>query len=65
MAVISKTLLDEVSKLSLKEWEQVKTTVDYLFRLEREKASKNLYLNPSEVNDRLKTCPVPIQIQSE
>ena len=65
MVVISKTLLDEVSKLSLKEWEQVKTTVDYLFHLEREKASKNLYLNPSEVKDRLKTCPVPIQIQSE
>ena len=63
--VISKTLFDEISKLSLKEWESVKSTVDYMFHLEREKASKSLYLNPSEVKEKLKYCPVPIQLQSE
>lgn len=62
---ISKTLLDEISKLNLKEWESIKSTVDYMFHLEREKASKSLYLNPSEVKEKLKYCPVPIQLQSE
>lgn len=62
---ISKTLFDEIIKLSLKEWEDVKSTVDYMFHLEREKANKSLYLNPSEVKEKLKYCPVPIQLQSE
>lgn len=60
---ISKTLLDEISKLNLKEWESIKSTVDYMFHLEREKASKSLYLNPSEVKDRLESCPIPIQLK--
>lgn len=60
---ISKTLLDEISKLSLKEWENIKSTVDYMFHLEREKASKSLYLNPSEVKEKLKYCPIPIQLK--
>lgn len=60
---ISKTLLDEISKLSLKEWESIKSTVDYMFHLEREKASKSLYLNPSKVKDKLKSCPIPIQLK--
>ena len=62
---ISKTLFDEITKLSLKEWESIKSSVDYMFHLEREKADKNLYLNPSEVKEKLKYCPVPIQLQSE
>lgn len=56
---VSKTLFDEVSKLSLKEWEDVRTTIDYLFYLEREKT----HLNPSEIKDKLKFCPIPIQIK--
>ena len=30
--VISKTLFDEISKLSLKEWESIKSTVDYMLK---------------------------------
>ncbi|MGY0393996.1 hypothetical protein [Fusobacterium sp. SYSU M8A802] len=60
---ISKTLFDEITKLSLKEWERIKSTVDYMFHLERERANKSLYLNPSEVKEKLKYYPIPIQIK--
>lgn len=61
--VISKTLFDEITKLSLKEWEDIKSTIDYMFHLEREKANKSLYLNPSEIKEKLKYYPIFIEIK--
>ena len=41
---ISKTLVNEILKLSKADWEKVKTNIDYLFAKEEKNRNKTLYI---------------------
>lgn len=62
---IKKELLNELIKLNKKEWDNLKITIDFLYALERDAIEKEIHLNPKNIEKKLSSCPVPIQIQPE
>ena len=62
---IKKELLNELIKLNEKEWDNLKIAIDFLYALERDAIEKEIHLNPKNIEKKLSSYPVPIQIQPE
>ena len=60
---ISKTLINEISKLSKADWEKVKTNIDYIFSMEEMEKSKELYISSNKIEEKIKSGPSPIEIE--
>ena len=60
---VSKTLINEISKLSKADWEKVKTNIDYLFSMEEKERSKELYISSNKIEEKIKSGPCPIEIE--
>lgn len=60
---ISKTLINEISKLSKADWLKVKTNIDYLFSMEETERSKELYISSNKIEEKIKSGPCPIEIE--
>ena len=60
---ISKTLINEISKLSKADWLKVKTNIDYLFSMEEMERSKELYISSNNIEEEIISGPCPIEIE--
>ena len=60
---ISKTLINEISKLSKADWLKVKTNIDYLFSMEEMERSKELYISNNKIEEDIKSGPCLIEIE--
>jgi hypothetical protein len=60
---ISKTLINEISKLSKADWLKVKTNIDYMFSMEEKKRSKELYISSNKIEEKIKSGPCPVEIE--
>lgn len=53
-------LFRELIKLNKKDWDILKNGIDYLFLVESKNQEKNLFLDPTKIDERLKSSPIPI-----
>jgi hypothetical protein len=60
---ISKTLINEISKLSKADWLKVKTNIDYMFSMEEKERSKELYISSNKIGEKITSGPCPIEIE--
>lgn len=60
---ISKTLINEISKLSKADWLKVKTNIDYMFSMEEKERSKELYISSNKIGEKIVSGPCPIEIE--
>lgn len=60
---ISKTLINEISKLSKADWLKVKTNIDYMFSMEEKERSKELYISSNKIEEKIKSGPCPVEIE--
>lgn len=60
---ISKTLINEISKLSKADWLKVKTNIDYMFSMEEKERSKELYISSNKIGEKITSGPFPIEIE--
>ena len=60
---ISKTLINEISKLSKADWLKVKTNIDYMFSMEEKERSKELYISSNKIEEKIKSGPCSIEIE--
>ena len=60
---ISKTLINEISKLSKADWLKVKTNIDYIFSMEEKERSKELYISSNKIGEKITSGPCPIEIE--
>ena len=61
---VSKTLIDELLKLSKTDWEKVKTNIDYLFLKEEKNRNKTLYIPESSLKIKADYYPCYMEIQN-
>ena len=60
---VSKTLIDEILKLSKADWEKVKTNIDYLFLKEEKNRNKTLYIPESRLKIKADYYPCYMEIE--
>ena len=60
---ISKTLVNEILKLSKADWEKVKTNIDYLFAKEEKNRNKTLYITEDSLKIKADYYPCYMEIE--
>lgn len=60
---ISKTLIDEILKLSKTDWEKVKTNIDYLFKKEEANRNRTLYIAENSLKEKPNYYPCYMEIE--
>ena len=60
---VSKTLIDEILKLSKADWEKVKTNIDYLFLKEEKNRNKTLYIAENSLKEKPNYYPCYMEIE--
>lgn len=60
---VSKTLIDEILKLSKADWEKVKTNIDYLFKKEETNRNKTLYIAENSLKEKPNYYPCYMEIE--
>ena len=60
---VSKTLIDEILKLSKADWEKVKTNIDYLFKKEETNRNKTLYIAENRLKEKPNYYPCYMEIK--
>ena len=60
---VSKTLINEISKLSKAEWLKVRSNIDYMFSMEEKEKSKELFISSNKIEEKIKSGPCPIEIE--
>ena len=60
---VSKTLINEISKLSKADWEKVKTNIDYIFSMEEKERNKGIYIPNNKIEEGIKKGPCSIEIE--
>jgi len=60
---VSKTLIDEILKLSKADWEKVKTNIDYLFAKEERNRNKTLYITEDSLKIKADYYPCYMEIE--
>ena len=60
---VSKTLIDEILKLSKADWEKVKINIDYLFLKEEKNRNKTLYIPESSLKIKADYYPCYMEIE--
>ena len=60
---VSKTLIDEILKLSKADWEKVKTNIDYLFKKEETNRNKTLYIAENSLKIKADYYPCYMEIE--
>ena len=61
---VSKTLIDEILKLSKADWEKVKTNIDYLFKKEEANRNRTLYIAENSLKEKPNYYPCYMEIQN-
>lgn len=62
---VSKTLIDEILKLSKADWEKVKTNIDYLFKKEETNRNKTLYIAENSLKEKPNYYPCYMEIEDK
>ena len=60
---VSKTLIDEILKLSKTDWEKVKTNIDYLFKKEEVNRNRTLYIAENSLKEKPNYYPCYMEIE--
>lgn len=60
---VSKTLIDEILKLSKTDWEKVKTNIDYLFKKEEANRNRTLYIAENSLKEKPNYYPCYMEIE--
>lgn len=60
---VSKTLIDEILKLSKTDWEKVKTNIDYLFKKEEANRNRTLYIAENSLKEKPNYYPCDMEIE--
>ena len=60
---ISKTLVNEILKLSKADWEKVKINIDYLFAKEEKNRNKTLYITEDSLKIKADYYPCYMEIE--
>lgn len=60
---VSKTLIDEILKLSKADWEKVKTNIDYLFKKEEANRNRTLYIAENSLKEKPNYYPCYMEIE--
>ena len=60
---VSKTLIDEILKLSKTDWERVKTNIDYLFKKEEANRNRTLYIAENSLKEKPNYYPCYMEIE--
>ena len=60
---VSKTLIDEILKLSKTDWEKVKTNIDYLFKKEDANRNRTLYIAENSLKEKPNYYPCYMEIE--
>ena len=60
---VSKTLIDEILKLSKTDWEKVKTNIDYLFKKEEANRNRTLYIAENCLKEKPNYYPCYMEIE--
>jgi len=60
---VSKTLINEISKLSKADWLKVRSNIDYMFSMEEKEKSKELFISSNKIEEKIKSGPCPIEIE--
>ena len=60
---VSKTLIDEILKLSKTDWEKVKTNIDYLFKKEEANRNRTLYIAEKSLKEKPNYYPCYMEIE--
>lgn len=62
---VSKTLIDEILKLSKTDWEKVKTNIDYLFKKEEANRNRTLYIAENSLKEKPNYYPCYMEIENK
>ena len=60
---VSKTLIDEILKLSKTDWEKVKKNIDYLFKKEEANRNRTLYIAENSLKEKPNYYPCYMEIE--